>query len=94
MVKETLIVFDLSDVRAVRIRCEKCTETVVSTLNPAGPLIPQSCPWCGAFWREEQTQMQRMFMEALLGLRNQTSGAVRLLLELAGSAADAEEERR
>ena len=90
MTKETRLIVGLGDIQAVRIQCESCGEVVLSSLNPTGRLLPSECPWCGSFWREEQTVMGKMFLEALLNLRNQRNGAVVLKLEL-GTEADLDE---
>ena len=50
MVKETRIIFDLGDIKAVRIECNSCHGELVLTLDK--PEIPVCCPLphCGKRW--------------------------------------------
>ena len=85
MTKETRIVFDLQDVRAVRIRCESCGEITLSSLSPTMRLLPSDCTWCGTIWQSDLTRQERNFLQAMVNMRDQKGGAVRLSLELDGS---------
>ena len=86
MTKETRIIFDMSDLTAVRTECESCRSEVIYKINPTQRSLPEECPWCGSNWREDQTRTQRMFLEMFLSLRTQSSRVVRLRLELDGDA--------
>ena len=48
MVKETRQIFDLSDVKAIRLRCEYCKAEVVQEI--LAYKIPGDCPLCGHRW--------------------------------------------
>ncbi len=48
MVKQTRIIFDLSDIKAVRLQCGHCkAEVADEVLNYR---LPKQCPLCGEDW--------------------------------------------
>ena len=52
MVKETLNIIELSDIRAIRLRCENCKRELVQFLDTAK--VPRQCPVCCHIWDHEQ----------------------------------------
>ena len=86
MVKETRIVFEVKDIKAVRIQCEKCGAEIV--LTPLGK-CPSYCPICTASWfpgqlsraqRQESTAFELLF--ALRAWLTEVNPPVIIKLEL------------
>ena len=48
MVKVTRHIFDVTDLAAVRLRCNKCGRETVQNL--ANARVPNACPICGFEW--------------------------------------------
>ena len=69
VVKETRIVFEVKDIKAIRIQCKKCGAEIV--LVPLGK-FPGYCPICAASW----------FPEHLSRAQRQESTAFELLFSL------------
>ncbi|MCY3692703.1 MAG: hypothetical protein OXI54_07520 [Chloroflexota bacterium] len=56
MVKETRIVFDLGDIRHVRIICTKCQGEIARSLSQSRNMLPQRCPNCLEEWWDEASK--------------------------------------
>ena len=80
MVKETRIVFEVSDLLAFRIVCEECGGDVVHSFNIEFPNAFSRCPWCGHMWQVGQANR---LIEAIRSIRH-THGLAGLRLELDG----------
>ncbi len=50
MVKETRVVFDLTDIVSVRFVCAECFGEVVHHIDDKVKRIPDRCPACNAPW--------------------------------------------
>ena len=51
MVKETLHIFDLGDLRAIRLQCNSCMGEIVQPI--LSYKIPKNCPLCRQDWEEQ-----------------------------------------
>ena len=51
MVKETRHIFDLSDVKALRLRCECCGREAVQSIQKTE--VKKRCPFCNQDWENE-----------------------------------------
>ena len=48
MAKETRHVFELCDIRAIRLHCNRCDREAVQPIKQTE--VPKQCPLCGAEW--------------------------------------------
>ena len=48
MVKQTRVIFDLTDLQALRLQCGACRREVVQAIGATE--IPKRCPLCGEDW--------------------------------------------
>ena len=48
MVKETRVIFDLSDIKAVRLQCSHCGREAVQSVESTE--VPKRCPFCNEDW--------------------------------------------
>ena len=48
MVKETRHIFDLSDIKAIRLSCPSCEREAVQSVEKTD--VPKHCPFCHADW--------------------------------------------
>jgi len=69
MVKETRIVFDLSDITAFKVRCSasSCGSEITASLENLSGLT--ACPVCREGWEDSRTQVSAV-RETLRALRN------------------------
>ena len=84
MTQETRIVFEVSDIKAVRFRHQQCGGEIVQKLGDKWA-IPQACPLCGQPYSddmdEELAYMQRQKLKVrLLNLLRKPSGIAILRL--------------
>ena len=57
MVKQTRIIFELGDTRALRLQCGECGREAVQPV--AATDTPKDCPFCGLPWENEYTTGMR-----------------------------------
>lgn len=51
MVKQTRHIFDIGDLLAIRLRCERCGREAVQPLSVAE--VPKNCPMCNTEWEDD-----------------------------------------
>ena len=82
MARETHIVFDLSDIRAVRIQCAKCKGEVMMALDGVVPLMAR-CPYCQALWYDSaKATAVRDLVPMLANVVTETDPLITLRFEL------------
>ena len=64
VVKETLHIFDLGDLKAIRFHCNHCQGEVVQSIMAYK--MPKKCPLCAEEWEEPQMQSEPMGPNRLL----------------------------
>ena len=64
MVKETLQIFDLGDLKAVRFHCNHCSGEVVQSILAYKML--KRCPLCAVEWEEQRMPNEPMGANSLL----------------------------
>ena len=64
MVKETLHIFDLGDLKAIRFHCNHCQGEVVQSILEYK--MPKKCPLCAEEWEEPRVQSGPMGPNSLL----------------------------
>ena len=57
MVKQTRHIFDLSDIKAVRLQCGHCRKEAVQPLKATE--VGKECPFCGQDWEVSAPQGAR-----------------------------------
>ena len=57
MVKETRHIFDLSDIKAVRLQCKNCGREAVQSIKATE--VPKICPFCREEWEVDLPQGSR-----------------------------------
>ena len=57
MAKQTRHIFDLTDVKAVRLQCSHCRKEAVQSLESAK--ATKECPFCGKDWEMSDPQGMR-----------------------------------
>lgn len=84
IVAERKIVFEVSDLTAVRLECRECGWELVWPTDKGDRNIPAECPSCTASWhspdlgRELADQVRRMIRQ----IRNSSDPAIRVRLEM------------
>ena len=83
--KEQRILFGLSDIKHIRIKCNKPNcgeETLFSTTGHA--LIPQGCPYCNRPWHDGQKRIHELEFVALIReeIERQESSQIKIRLEI------------
>ena len=83
MVTEVRQVFDLSDIKALRVQCSHCKGEVL--YDPTRTKIPKDCPLCHMDWVEDGISgafgAEHNFAQALRVLLKQDSPYVRVRIE-------------
>ena len=64
MVKQTRHIFDLSDVKALRLRCGHCGREAVQSIETTE--VPKTCPFCNDEWEVDLPQGGRGWNYALV----------------------------
>ena len=87
MTKEQRILFGLSNIKHIRIKCNKpnCEEeTLFSTTGHAS--IPFDCPYCNSPWRDGQKRIHELEFVALIReeIERQESSRIKIRLEIRG----------
>ena len=96
MTKERRIVFDVRDLKVLRVRCLSCEREVLANLSGKRYEFPQMCPICKAVWSAvrglpEKLRPRRTLEETLVDvvqlildpdIRNRCKPAVRILFEM------------
>ena len=85
MTKEQRILFGLSDIKHIRIKCEQpnCKEeTLFSTTGET--LIPRSCPYCNSPWDNGRERIHELDFVALIReeIKRQESSQTRIRMEI------------
>ena len=85
MTKEQRILFGLSEIKHIRIKCERpnCKEeTLFSTTGHA--LIPTSCPYCNSPWSDGRDRIHEIEFVALIReeIERQESSKIKIRLEI------------
>ena len=76
MVKETLHIFDLGDIKALRFHCNHCQGEVVQSI--LAYKMPKKCPLCSEEWEEQRPPASPMGASSLL------ARAIQDLLQMKG----------
>lgn len=87
MTQETRIIFELTDIKAVRHQCPKCQGELVHQIGELDPLkdFPKQCPLCRAMWGDyENPLFERYcsFLDALKKITEIPNPAIRLRFEI------------
>ena len=64
MVKEIRYIFDLTDVKALRLRCGHCGREAVQSIETTE--VPKTCPFCNDEWEVDLSQGSRGWNHALV----------------------------
>ena len=59
MVKQTRHIFDLTDVKAIRLRCGHCEKEAVQSIQTAE--VPKRCPFCCEEWESDVPNATRSY---------------------------------
>ena len=88
MVKETRHIFELSDIKAIRLKCSHCKREAVQSFEDTE--VPKRCPFCHEDWEIEGPSGQRgMTYHAIRDLKNlliQEGNLVTIRFEIEGEA--------
>ena len=80
-VKQTRILFEVTDLIAFRVVCEYCGGKAVHAFQQAFPDAPEQCPWCNQVWRVGQVNR---LIGTVRNMLNNRDDLTRLRLELDG----------
>ena len=74
--KQTRIIFEVGDIKGIRIRCKRCQGELVQTLESNKP-TPTSCAHCGEPWQTpgEQQFTARSLTQVLRSVCREDEGA-------------------
>ena len=82
MTKERRIVFDVSDITAVRIKCLRCKhENLIDIEERKTYSVPNNCPHCNEPWNHSYLA-EADLTRALYGVRAAPSSKMSLRLEM------------
>ena len=83
MAKERKILFDLSEVTAVRLKCkeESCKGEIVLDPN-RGQVMPTTCPLCRLTWIYREVPAESTLIDSINAIRGNGDGPVDLFIEL------------
>ena len=76
MVKETLYIFDLVDLKAIRFHCNHCKGEVVQSI--LAYKMPKKCPLCAQEWEEQGLPTEPM------GPNSSLARAIQVVLQMKG----------
>ena len=83
MVKETRIVFNLSDIKRVKFSCASCNGHV--GMEETWDFLPHACPWCNRSWdNNEATQHANALLKLLTFNPKVENPSVVISLEIDG----------
>ena len=86
MTKETRILFDLFDIKHIRIKCGKfnCGEETLFSMT--GTLLPETCPHCNSAWTDGRQRLPALNFVALIRdeIKRQESSKIKIRLEIEG----------
>ena len=83
-VKQTRILFQVTDLIAFRVVCEHCGGEAVHAFEQGFPDAPGRCRWCNQVWRVGQVNR---LLSTVRNMLNDLGGLTELRLELDGDAA-------
>ena len=81
MLKQTKIVFEIKEIAAFSIECDKCESKVSHSILTYAPL-PKKCPICKEDWFDAASQLVSDFRNALRNLALQDKTNMKAWLEL------------
>ena len=88
MATMTRIMFDVSDIKTVRVHCVECPITVVLPPNASYDMLPRNCPNCGNQWEssfsDQRTPESHLLMrlEGLLTAKPRGKGGMTISFEV------------
>ena len=82
--KETRHVFELCDIKAIRLHCNRCDREAVQSIKQTE--VPKQCPLCGAQWEVEHAAGNRgdnwQMIHAMQGLVKAESPSMTVRFEI------------
>ena len=84
VVKESKVVFDLSDLTAVRLECSQCGWILVWPTDKEARTIPAECPSCTVSWSSPANgrTIADQLLTLLCQIRNVSHPVIRVRLEM------------
>ena len=88
MVKETLHIFELGDLKAIRLQCTNCKREAVQSVNTTE--VPKQCPFCKSEWEIDLPQGARglnyQLVRTMRELLKEQNPAMNVRFEIDGKA--------